>query len=209
MKLRSARIAIRGMRREDVDAMMRWRPSVDPLYQPFDFPRRSLAEHTAWFTDRANDPTRRLYVVEDRAGRVIGSLTLREIGSPHSARLGITLGADYVSQGYGTEALRTFLEYFFGAMGFARMDLDVASTNLRAVRCYRSQGFQEVGQHWEAAAHSSYHILVQEQRYRHLRSCFRGSVTALQILFYDMALSRGEWQDAQRVRAGDASAAAS
>jgi len=174
--------------------MLRWRPVVDPVYQPFDFPQRSRSEHHTWFTDRVNDPTRRLFAIEGQAGQLIGSLTLREISGRHSARLGITLGADFLSQGLGTEALRVFLQHFFGTMSFSRMDLDVAATNLRALRCYQSLGFREVGRHWEAAVHPSYRILAQEPRYQHLRRCLRRAGVSLEVQFLDMALTEQDWQ---------------
>jgi RimJ/RimL family protein N-acetyltransferase len=188
--------------------MTRWRPMADPLYQAFDLPHRSQAEQRAWFDERVHDPSRRLYALEDEAGRVIGSLTLRDIHNSHSARLGITLGADYVSRGYGTEALRTFLEAFFGSMGFQQMDLDVASINRRALRCYRSLGFREVGRRYEAAQHPSYRILVGEPRYRHLHSCFRVVGTVVQVLFYDMALTRQQFLEAEQTRLDGRSAKA-
>jgi len=112
--------------------MVQWRSMADPLYQPFDMPQHSMVEQVRWFNWRNNDPSRRLYTVENEERQVIGSLTLREIDGRHSARLGITLGADYVSQGYGTDALRVFLDYYFDKMGFDRLVLDVAGTNLRA-----------------------------------------------------------------------------
>jgi RimJ/RimL family protein N-acetyltransferase len=205
MKLRGPRVTIRQMRREDMDAMAQWRPLDDPLYQAFDLPQRSLAEHHAWFDDRVNDPTRRLFAVENETGQVIGSLTLRDIDGLRSARLGITLGADFSSQGYGTETLRIFLEAFFGMMGFGRMDLDVAATNQRALRCYRSLGFRQVGQHYEAAYHPSYRILAHEPRYRHLRPCFRRLGAAVKVLFYDMVLTRQEFLDARRAHSTSSS----
>jgi diamine N-acetyltransferase len=193
MELHGMRVTIRPMRRADLDAMMQWRPLTDPLYQPFDFPKQSRAEHVRWFEWRSQDPSRRLYTVEDEKCRVIGSLTLREIDGRQSARLGITIGADFVSQGYGTEALRLFLDHFFEKMGFASIVLDVAATNLRAVRTYRSLGFRQTGQHYRSADHPSYHTLQQEPRYRHLRRFFRQQGMLTQVLFYDMALTREEW----------------
>jgi diamine N-acetyltransferase len=183
------------MKRADVDAMARWRPSVDPLYQPFDFPRRSRAEHVRWFEWRSQDPNRRLYTIEDERQQVIGSLTLREIEDRHSARLGITLGADFVSHGYGTEALRLFLDYYFEEMGFAQMVLDVAATNLRAVHSYRELGFKEVGSHYRQTDHESYRLVQQDPRYRHLRTLFRRQAGISQVLFYDMVLTREEWRE--------------
>lgn len=197
MKLQGLRVTVRPMRRTDVDEMMQWRRFADPLYQPFDFPRQSRSEHLRWFEWRGKDPRRRLYTIENEAQQVIGSLTLREIDGNRSARLGITIGADFVSQGYGTEALRLFLDSYFGELGFVRMVLDVAATNLRAVRTYRSLGFRQVGQHYRHAVHSSYRILWQEPRYRHLHRYFRHRGGVTQVLFYDMMLTREEWEALQ------------
>jgi diamine N-acetyltransferase len=193
MKLRGPRVTIRPMRREDLDAMSKWRPFADPLYQPFDFPRRSKRENVRWFNWRSRDPSRRLYAIENEAKQVIGSLTLRDMVGQQSARLGITLGADYVSRGYGSEALRIFLDYFFETLGFAQMVLDVAATNLRAVHTYRAMGFRQVGQHYCPASHVSYRLVRLEPNYQHLHGYFRRQGTVIQVLFYDMALTRNEW----------------
>lgn len=194
MKLRGERVTIRPMVRRDVEAMILWRPTVDPLYEPYDLPGRDRADHLRWFQWRSHDPSRRLFAIEDEQARVIGSLTLREIDGQRSARLGITLGADYVSQGYGTEALRLFIDYYFAVMGFTHLVLDVCATNLRAVRTYRRLGFHQVGEHYRPATHRSYSTVRKEERYRHLRRFFRRQGTAYQVLFYDMAMTREEWQ---------------
>jgi RimJ/RimL family protein N-acetyltransferase len=180
------------MKREDLDAIAQWRPFADPLYQPFGFPERTRADHYRWFDERRSDPTRRLYSVEDERKQVIGSLTLREMDGRRSARLGITLGADYVSHGYGTEAMRVFLKHFFQTMGFAQIVLDVAATNQRAVRCYHSLGFRQVSQHYQPANHPSFRVLCRERRYSHLRSFFRFQGSLQQVLFYDLVLDRGD-----------------
>lgn len=197
MRLRGERVVIRPMRRKDLEAMTRWRPFADPLYQPFDFPRQDLAQHIRWFSDRKQDPTRRLYTIEDEQGAVIGSLTLRDMDGRRSARLGITLGADYVSRGYGTEALRLFLDYYFDELGFSQMVLDVAATNLRALRAYRALGFRHTGHHFRAATHSSYATVLRDTRYRHLHRLFQRRGAWPEVMFHDMILTRGEWE-AQR-----------
>jgi diamine N-acetyltransferase len=194
MNLLGERVTIRTMKLEDLDAMISWRPFADPLYRPFDFPRQSRADHIRWFEWRRRDPSRRLYTIINEERKVIGSLTLREVDGRRSARLGITIGADFVSQGYGTEALHLFLHYFFQYLGFDRIVLDVAATNLRAVRCYRTIGFRQVGEHYRSASHPSYRDVLREPRYRHLRSYFRRQGGVIQVLFYDMSLTREEWR---------------
>jgi RimJ/RimL family protein N-acetyltransferase len=193
MNLLGERVTIRTMKLEDLDAMISWRPFADPLYRPFDFPRQSRADHIRWFEWRRRDPSRRLYTIINEERKVIGSLTLREVDGRRSARLGITIGADFVSQGYGTEAMYLFLDHFFGEMGFAMMVLDVAATNLRAVRCYEAIGFRETGRHYQPASHPSYRILQTEPRYRHLRPFFQRTGPVTRVLFYDMSMTREEW----------------
>jgi len=187
---------------DDVDAMMAWRPFADPLYQPFDFPRTSRSDQLRWFEWRSQDSARRLYTVLDEHDRVIGSLTLREMDGHRSARLGITIGADYVSHGYGTEAMSIFFDHYFEAMGFQEIVLDVAATNLRAVRAYRSLGFRQISRHYRAASHASYHTLRTDPHYAHLRHLFRRRGTGYEVMFYDMALSREEWRARQKERRG-------
>jgi len=191
--LRSPRVVIRRMTRADLDAMADWRPFADPLYQPFDFPLRGTDEYDEWFDWRSKDPTRRLFTILDEGRQVIGSLTLREV-KDRSARLGITIGADFVSRGYGSEALHLFLDSYFGSMGFEQLKLDVAATNLRALRSYRALGFREVGQHYRPEDHPSYRELRTDPRYRHLRGCFRQVGNDHEVLFYDMVMTRVLWQ---------------
>jgi RimJ/RimL family protein N-acetyltransferase len=186
--------------------MMAWRPFADPLYKPFDFPERRKADHIHWFEWRSKDPSRRLYVIENEQRQVIGSLTLREIDGQGSARLGITIAADFVSQGYGSEALALFFDHYFGEMGFARMVLDVAATNLRAVRTYLSLGFRQVGHHYQPASDASYSLIRDDPHYRHLLRFFRRLGPSYQIMFYDMLLTREEWRARTRQKDGHASA---
>jgi RimJ/RimL family protein N-acetyltransferase len=87
-------------------------------------------------------------------------------------------------------------------MGFARMVLDVAATNLRAVRAYRALGFRLVAQHYRVAGHTSYRTVWQDPRYHHLRRFFRHRGASHQVLFYDMALTREEWWAISETGAG-------
>jgi RimJ/RimL family protein N-acetyltransferase len=97
-------------------------------------------------------------------------------------------------------------------MGFEQLVLDVAATNLRAVRTYRSLGFREIGRHYRSAGHSSFATLRTDPRYRHLRRFFKRQGSAYRVLFYDMALSRQAWHALRQAEAeaspGDAPRAA-
>ena len=63
-----------------------------------------------------------------------------------SAEVGIGIGdKTYWDKGYGTDAMRVLLRYAFMELGLHRIQLDVFSFNLRAVKSYEKAGFQLEG----------------------------------------------------------------
>ncbi|MDP2952674.1 MAG: GNAT family protein, partial [Chloroflexota bacterium] len=52
---------------------------------------------------------------------------------------------DRWGQGYGRDALRTFLGYLFGDMGLKEVFLATFPQNIRARRCFTSCGFRRSG----------------------------------------------------------------
>jgi len=179
------------MIREDVERMQAWRPFTDPLYSLWNRSSRS-SDNYIRFQAQANDPSRRWYAVEDLSGRLIGRLSLRQIKQHKSARLGITLGADYVGQGYGTDAIGTFLVYYFRELDFRTLYLDVAAPNKRAIRCYEKCGFEYIGSHYQGAGSDERLTFLKDERYRDIRRFFKKKRGRNVVLFYDMKIEKGE-----------------
>ena len=189
MRLRGEKVIIRPMVGEDVDKMAAWRPFADPLYSLWNRPSRSSDDYIR-FQAQADDPSRRWYAVEDLAGRLVGRLSLRRISRRKSAHLGITLGADYVGQGYGTDAIGTFLVYYFQEMGFETLYLDVAAPNRRAVRCYKKCGFKHISSHYQGAGSDGRLAFLKDDVYRHIRRFFKKKRGRNVVLFYDMKIEK-------------------
>lgn len=189
MRLRGKKVVIRPMVREDVEKMGAWRPFTDPLDSLWNVWQRSNDNYIR-FQAQADDPRRRWYAVEDPAGRLIGRLSLRQIKKRKSARLGITLGADYVGQGYGTDAICTFLAYYFRELGFQTLYLDVAAPNERAIRCYEKCGFKRVGSHYRGAGSDERLAFLKDERYRDIRRFFKKERGRNVVLFYDMKIEK-------------------
>jgi RimJ/RimL family protein N-acetyltransferase len=187
MRLRGDKVIIRPMVSEDVEKMKAWRPFTAPLDALWNGPSHS-SDNYIRFQVQADDPSRRWYAVEDLAGRLIGRLSLRHISRRKSARLGITLGADYVGQGYGTDALRTFLVYYFRELGFEALYLDVAAPNKRAIRCYEKCGFEYVGSHYQGAGSDERLTFLKNEKYRDVRRFFKKKRGRNVVLFYDMKI---------------------
>jgi len=194
--LESQRVIVRDISRDDLDQIETWRPFGDSLQRLWNIPRSSPLSRDIWFVVQGSDPTRLWYAIERRLdGRTIGTLSLREIVRPISARLGISFGADYVEQGYGSEALRVFLPHYFQALDFQRMFLDVAAANGRAVHVYEKLGFQRTGSHYRNIPDDTDVSFLQQEAYRHVRMFFRRHFGRLQLLFYDMVLERSRWAE--------------
>jgi RimJ/RimL family protein N-acetyltransferase len=189
MRLRGEKVIIRPMVKEDVEKMEAWRPFTDPLDSLWNVWQRS-SDNYIRFQAQADDPSRRWYAVEDLAGHLIGRLSLRQISQRKSARLGITLGADYVGQGYGTDALRTFLVYYFWELGFKTLYLDVAAPNRRAIRCYEKCGFEYIGSHYRGIGSDGRLAFLKDDVYRDIRQFFKKKRGRSVVLFYDMKIER-------------------
>lgn len=79
---------------------------------------------------------------------LIGFINYSGNGSPPGTiRIGIIIGSeDNRSKGIGTEAMNLALYYLFDFKGVERIDLDTASFNTRARRCFQKCGFQKTGE---------------------------------------------------------------
>ncbi len=194
MLLQGPRVIIRPLTRADLDQMAAWRPYDSPLYADANWTQRPPRELDRWYAHHSRDPQRMLCTVTDRAGRVIGSITLREIDGRRSARLGITLGADFVEQGYGTEALTCFIGYYFEELGFAKMALDVAGYNRRAIRVYEKLGFAQVGERKRPVGKRKALALLKGSRAADLERFLRRDwFGRYWVSCYEMELTREDW----------------
>jgi RimJ/RimL family protein N-acetyltransferase len=200
MLLQGPRVTLRLLTRADLAEMVAWRPFEDPLYVEANWPQRSPDDLNRWYTRCSQDPKRLLCAVTNESGQVIGSITLRERDGLRSARLGVTLGADFIDQGYGTEALVLFLDYYFGELGFEKIVLDVVGYNQRAIRVYRKLGFVAVGQRERSVGRGKKWAFLDERARADVRRFFRQDWLGRRwLLCYDMELTRAEW-DVRRKR---------
>jgi diamine N-acetyltransferase len=188
------RLRVRPFFWSDLEQIDRWTGSYTPFDDPWLIPAPDTYERHEWFSHYLDTPVGRLYAIESCDGQLIGHMSLREIVAGSQARLGIGLAPTETSKGYGTQALRLFIKYYFDVMGFQRMVLDVAGSNLRAIRAYEKVGFKKYGEHFRSTADEGYWRIVNEPEYVKLKLFFRRSSWGVQQLHYDMEITREGWQ---------------
>lgn len=102
-------------------------------------------------------------IVEKSSDTLMGNCSIFSIDSICGhGELGIFIGEEsFRSKGYGKEVIRLLLSFCFKTLNFASVELSAISFNERAVNCYKSAGFKEVGRKRKAHyANGSYHDIV-------------------------------------------------
>ncbi|MEO8540090.1 MAG: GNAT family N-acetyltransferase [bacterium] len=133
---------------EDAEAEYRWR--TDPENAKFDG-RPAYQEPFQRFLDLVgyelsygrND--REQYAIEDHDGRHLGTVMLYNFsGGGDSAEFGITLGEESArGAGIGREAVAVFLRWIWNNRPVREIYLHALEWNERALKCFRSAGFDE------------------------------------------------------------------
>ena len=194
---------IRRFTRRDVGRWLAWPRHANPLYSPYNPPQMSGSLADAWYDDLIRRQAQMPFAVDGEDGAMIGRIFLRFINRvERTAVLGIDFDPRYVGQGYGTDALRAFLGYYFGELGFRRMLLSVAAYNVRARRSYERCGFRYLSTHWERLKIEA--DVLHDGRYTELRPLFRRARTGIEALFHTMeATAQAEPESSLSAAGGD------
>lgn len=77
--------------------------------------------------------------------KYIGGCGVRQIDYKNSVlEVGIFIGdEEYLSKGYGTDALKLLVKFIFEQMNINKVKLGVYSFNARAIKCYEKVGFKK------------------------------------------------------------------
>jgi diamine N-acetyltransferase len=176
---------IREFTRKDVDRWCEWGRHEDPLFSSYNPTVMTGPMRDAWYDDLVHKQGQLPYAIENLDRRLIGRLFLRHIREREgTAVLGIDLDAGMMGQGYGTDALRAFLAYYFGPARFVKMYLSVAAFNVRARRSYDRCGFQEFATHWQVLKSAA--NVFDDPRYADIRHLFRQSPEGVETVMQDM-----------------------
>lgn len=140
---------IRPLENEDIEAFYRWYNDQEVnLWSSGAWPLNTLLSKDA-IEERffESDSDERRYAILNLKQELIGTIGFRETNIPaRSATLFIVIGEKkYWGQGYGSDALNTFLHFLFSQWNFHRLSLDTWDGNHRAIKAYEKLGFKLEG----------------------------------------------------------------
>jgi len=148
MELRGNRIKITPMKMEDVYNFKNWGIHENQLLADYNLSHLSDGELEEWYYYKTNRPNQIYFSVFNEENRMIGYFGIKNIRKIlKDAILGIVFDPNYVNQGYGTETIMTFLDYYFNVLKMRKLYLEVTKYNRRALRCYQKNGFKIVAEY--------------------------------------------------------------
>jgi len=134
-------VAVRPMRRDDIDAFATWGRSNDPLEVPYDLPPLDRAAGDSLWRFLTGRPAERRPFAGLVDGSFAAQLLVRSGSGPETVDIGITLDPARRGRGFGTRILRELARHLHETERIRRLTLDVAAYNVRAQRAYRAAGF--------------------------------------------------------------------
>lgn len=99
------------------------------------------------YPDGIADPDKKQFAIETLDGNHIGNCVCYNIDTIRKeAELGILVGdRSYWGKGYGTDAVKTLMDYIFQELGIKRIFLHTLEWNIRAQECFERCGFIPCG----------------------------------------------------------------
>ncbi len=143
------KIRLRALEKSDIDNFMGWvnNREITQYLLAFSVPVSRAFEEKWLESAVCHTATDKVFAIETLAGEYLGNCGLHSIDSINRhAELGIVIGnTDYLSRGYGTDAIQTLLRLAFDSLNLEKVHLRVYSNNTRGIRCYEKCGFETVG----------------------------------------------------------------
>ncbi len=93
-----------------------------------------------WVTLKLKENAICFSMIEKRTGDFIGNIEIMEINN-NIGELGISITPKKQNQHFGTESIKALLKYAYEKLNLDGMELNVYSTNLKAIHCYEKNGF--------------------------------------------------------------------
>jgi RimJ/RimL family protein N-acetyltransferase len=145
------KVRLRAIERDDLPRYVEWfnDPEVREtlmMYMPM-----SQDDEVRWYESMLErNPLERPFAIDgliEERWVHIGSCGVQDFDTKaRKAEVGISIGEKrYWNQGYGTEAMRTLIQFCFNMVNLNRVFLRVYSFNERALHVYKKLGFQEEG----------------------------------------------------------------
>lgn len=195
------KVTLRDLELEDIKKMSQWERNPDILFEDYDFPELSPKEEKLWF-DKKTSYGKKCFVILEARSKLIGYIALRKLNPVNkTGEIGIVLNPAYHDLGYGTEAINTFLSWYFKEFGYKTLGLLVGQYNKRGIRCYEKVGFKVKK---ELIEEFNNHIVdLEEKEYEDIKDLFVITSKGIQAKCFKMIINREDYENLSKLKSGE------
>lgn len=143
-------VRLRGIEPRDYETMFQWRSDsdaygkVDYLSLPRSFESFKKAMDEA--VSKGPDGDNYAFAIENREGELVGEAGTfgcnRRMGT---FKYGVFIAREHWGKGYGKEAVRLLLRFYFMELGYQKVTIHIVSFNERSIKFHERLGFQMEG----------------------------------------------------------------
>lgn len=182
------KVRLESMKLQDIESMMSWGRHEDLLFEDYNFPYLSEEEQECWYEFKTRG-AKRCFSVFNQEGEMVGYIALRNVNRIlRRSEMGIVFNPSRLNKGYGTDAIKTLLRWYFEDLHYRKLILNVAAYNKRAIRAYEKAGFRKVSEAYGVFMNKAMNPL-QDIEYQSIRCYFRKHWGETQVLQYKMEIS--------------------
>lgn len=168
-------IRLRAVEKKDLKQLMNWRNDPDVKKFTREYRVLSMQNQTQWLESLARDKNTIMFVVETKKEKLIGCTGLTYIDwKNRRAEVSIYIGdKKHKGKGYGTDTLRTLMEYGFKELNLHMLFGEIFEYNKANIRLFEKCGFKKDavlrhrlyrdGKYWDSLFYS---ILDKEWKQR-------------------------------------------
>jgi RimJ/RimL family protein N-acetyltransferase len=143
-----SKVLLRAINLGDASQILKWSNDPEIKYLVGTIYPVSDVEHEIWMENKLNEKTNKIFAIEEEEdNRFIGIVGCRETDFINrNTEIYIYLGEkDYWGKGYGSDAIKTFIDFCFNQLNLHKVNLTVFEYNVRAIKAYEKIGFLEEG----------------------------------------------------------------
>jgi len=145
-KIAGKKATLRVLSKRDLEKSLTWLkdPSIN-MFLSHSFDDYTREQEIKWFEFIKNSNNDVVFAIEDKNTNLyIGNCALHKIDwENETCEMGIVIGEkDYWNRGYGSDAVRSILNFAFFVLNLKDIKLEVYKYNRRAINVYKKNGFK-------------------------------------------------------------------
>ena len=147
-KIVGGRVYLSPISTEDAMQYVEWLSDFETAKYVGQYTRiHTMANEFAWINGPGNSNEYNFAIIEKESDKLLGNIGLVNIKNINrTAEMGVFIGdKEYLSKGYGSEAIMLILDYGFNFLNLNNIMLKAFSFNERAIKAYEKCGFKIFG----------------------------------------------------------------